>query len=176
MERKIQTQRLRTGRPLPLHAGFVMGPDSPKPRALRTGAGNQNRKCGLRIGEHKRMMRHEAHEAQLKNPLERDKQGANTMISQIGAVVAQISPDADQIPGSEQLTKVIGGMMGWGLLLAGAALIISAVIWAFGANSQNSQQATAGKRGVLIAVGAAVIIGAGQVFIQWAFDLGQQVS
>jgi len=99
------------------------------------------------------------------------------MVSVLGALSAQkITPSATNIPGSQQVTQVISGMMGWGLLLAGAALIISAVVWAFGANSQNSQQATAGKRGVLIAVAAAVIIGAGQVFIDWAFKLGQGVS
>jgi hypothetical protein len=91
-------------------------------------------------------------------------------------VPGKVNPNETAIPGSEQLTSVIGGLMWWGLLLAGAAVIISAVIWAFGANSQNSQQATAGKKGVLIAVGAAVIIGAGQVLIQWAFNLGSAVT
>lgn len=87
-----------------------------------------------------------------------------------------ITPKADNIPGSSQVSDVIGGMMGWGLLLAGAALVISAVVWAFGANSQNSQQATAGKRGVLIALAAAIIIGAGNVLVSWAFNLGSSVS
>ena len=76
------------------------------------------------------------------------------------------------IPGQQQVQDVINSMAYWGLLLAGAALVISAVIWAFGANSQNSQQATAGKRGVLIAIAAAIVIGAGPKFIDWAFTLG----
>ena len=102
------------------------------------------------------------------------------MVSGLIGFLAQtppkITPSEGAIPGSSQMQQVIGGMMWWGLLLAAAALIISAVIWAFGANSQNSQQATAGKRGVLIAVGAAIIIGAGQAFIQWAFNLGGAVQ
>ena len=89
---------------------------------------------------------------------------------------APIAPDQKAIPGSTQVSQVIGGMMGWGLLLAGAALVISAIVWAFGANSQNSQQATAGKRGVLIALAAAIIIGAGNVLVPWAFNLGNSVS
>jgi len=93
----------------------------------------------------------------------------------LAQVPPTIKPNEAGIPGTAQVSQVIGGMMWWGLLLAGAALIISAVIWAFGANSQNSQQATAGKRGVLIAVGAAVIIGAGQAFIEWAYTLGTGV-
>lgn len=101
------------------------------------------------------------------------------MVYRLGAFLAQIQnpgQDAGNIPGSQQLNSVISGLRGWGLLLAGAAIVISAVIWAFGANSQNSQQATAGKRGVLIAIAAAILIGAGPVLINWAFGLGGQVT
>lgn len=47
-----------------------------------------------------------------------------------------------------------------GLILAVLALIVSAIVWALGANSANPHLAGRGKLGVLVALGAAVICGA----------------
>lgn len=51
-----------------------------------------------------------------------------------------------------------GDFVSIGKTLCLIAMIIAGVIWAFGAQSQNAGQATAGKRGVLIAVLALVLI------------------
>ena len=44
-----------------------------------------------------------------------------------------------------------------GLVLAVLALIISAIVWALGANSSNPHLAGRGKLGVLVALGAAIV-------------------
>jgi hypothetical protein len=96
-------------------------------------------------------------------------------------LLAQVdyTPDAksgNAVPGYNQLQDIVNNIAAWGLLLAGAAVVISAVIWAFGTHSQNSQQASAGKKGVIISIAAAIAIGAGPVFINWAFNLGKSAA
>jgi hypothetical protein len=83
-----------------------------------------------------------------------------------------IKHNADDIPGAERLTKIVSGLGGWGLILCVAAIVIAAIIWAFGAQSQNQAQATQGKKGVLVAVLCAAIIIAAPQLIQWGADFG----
>jgi hypothetical protein len=91
------------------------------------------------------------------------------------AFVVDARPDPGQLPGGEVLQSITDGIMGWGLILALAALIISAVIWALGANSQNHHYAVAGKRGVFIAGLAALLIGAAPAIINFFFHTGGTV-
>ncbi|HRN28861.1 MAG TPA: DUF6112 family protein, partial [Terrimesophilobacter sp.] len=46
-----------------------------------------------------------------------------------------IDPNTDGLPGIEQLRVIVGAAMTVGLILAVLALIISAVVWGYGANS-----------------------------------------
>ncbi|MFZ4583840.1 MAG: DUF6112 family protein [Acidimicrobiia bacterium] len=87
-----------------------------------------------------------------------------------------VAPNKVAIPGSDQVQSVVNGMAGWGLILALAAMIIAGVIWAFGAQSQNHHQATQGKRGVLIAAGAAALMTAAPAFVNWASGLGTAIK
>lgn len=84
-------------------------------------------------------------------------------------------PDPAQLPGGEILQSLTNGIMGWGLILALAALMISAVGWALGANSQNHHYALAGKRGVLISGLAALLIGAAPAIVNFFFNTGTTV-
>ena len=82
------------------------------------------------------------------------------------------APDAKGIPGADRLTSIVSGLGGWGLILCVAAIVIAAIIWAFGAQSQNQAQATQGKKGVLIAILCAAIIIAAPKLVQWGIDFG----
>ena len=62
-----------------------------------------------------------------------------------------ISPNSDGLPGIQQLRSIVGASMTIGLILAVLALIISAIVWALGANSSNPHLAGRGKLGVLVA-------------------------
>ena len=66
----------------------------------------------------------------------------------VGAVGAR--PDPGQLPGGEVLQNLTNGVMGWALILSLVALVVSAVAWALGSNSNNYQYSVAGRRGVVI--------------------------
>ena len=74
------------------------------------------------------------------------------------------------------LQNLANGVAGWAIILALVGLVISAAVWALGAHSQNYQHTAAGKRGVLAAGLAALLIGAAPAVINFFFGLGTGVS
>jgi hypothetical protein len=89
--------------------------------------------------------------------------------------VIDIDPNTDGLPGIEQLRVIVGAAMTVGLILAVLALIISAVVWGYGANSSNPHLAGRGKIGVLVSCGAAIICGASVTLINFVWNVGQSV-
>ncbi|MGO4680249.1 DUF6112 family protein [Microbacterium sp. 2MCAF23] len=86
-----------------------------------------------------------------------------------------ITPNGTGLPGIDQLRMIVGAVMTVGLILSVLALIVSAIVWGFGANSSNPHLASRGKTGVLVACGAAVICGAAVTLINFAWGVGQAV-
>ena len=86
-----------------------------------------------------------------------------------------IDPNSNGLPGIAQLRTIVGAVMTVGLILSVLALIISAIVWGFGANSSNPHLAGRGKAGVLVSCGAAVICGASVTLINFFWNVGQQV-
>ena len=86
-----------------------------------------------------------------------------------------IDPNTDGLPGIEQLRVIVGAAMTVGLILAVLALIISAVVWGYGANSSNPPLASRGKVGVLVSCGAAIICGASVTLVNFFWNVGQSV-
>lgn len=86
-----------------------------------------------------------------------------------------IDPNSSGLPGIEQLRTIVGAVMTVGLVLAVLALIVSAVVWAYGSNSSNPHLAGRGKTGLLISCGAAVVCGASVALINFFWGVGQQV-
>jgi hypothetical protein len=89
--------------------------------------------------------------------------------------VIDIDPNSSGLPGIEQLRIIVGAVMTVGLILSVLALIISAIIWAYGSNSSNPHLAGRGKIGVLISCGAAVVCGASVTLINFFWGVGQAV-
>lgn len=58
-----------------------------------------------------------------------------------------IDPNSSGLPGIEQLRTIVGAVMTVGLILSVLALIISAIIWAYGSNSSNPHLAGRGEDG-----------------------------
>lgn len=83
---------------------------------------------------------------------------------------------AQSLPGTNILEGLGAGLQSWGVVVGVIAVVVSALLWALGAGSDNAQQATRGKRGVLFALIAVALIGAAPVLVQWAFDLGQSAN
>ena len=86
-----------------------------------------------------------------------------------------ISPNSNGLPGIGQLRDVVGAAMTVGLILAVLALIISAIVWALGANSSNPHLAGRGTVGVLVGLGAAIITGASVTLVNFFWNVGQSV-
>jgi hypothetical protein len=93
----------------------------------------------------------------------------------IVALDINITPNTDGRPGIAQLRTIVGAVMTVGLILSVLALIISAIVWGFGANSSNPHLASRGKVGVLVSCGAAVICGAAVTLINFFWNVGQAV-
>ena len=86
-----------------------------------------------------------------------------------------IDPNTNGLPGLAQLRTIVGAVMTIGLLHSVLALIVSAIVWGFGANSSNPHLASRGKIGVLVSRGAAVICGASVTLINFFWNVGQSV-
>lgn len=86
-----------------------------------------------------------------------------------------IDPNSNGLPGIPQLRNIVGASMTIGLIIAVLALIVSAIVWALGANSSNPHLAGRGKVGVLVALGAAIICGASVALINFFWNVGQTV-
>ena len=86
-----------------------------------------------------------------------------------------IDPNSSGLPGIDQLRIIVGAVMTVGLILSVLALIVSAIIWAYGYNSSNPHLAGRGKIGVLISCGAAVVCGASVTLINFFWGVGQAV-
>ena len=56
-----------------------------------------------------------------------------------------IDPNGTGLPGIEQLRIIVGAVMTVGLILSVLALIVSAIVWGFGANSSNPHLASRGQ-------------------------------
>jgi len=89
--------------------------------------------------------------------------------------VIDIDPNSSGLPGIEQLRIIVGAVMTVGLILSVLALIVSAIVWGFGANSSNPHLASRGKVGVLVSCGAAIICGAAVTLINFFWGVGQAV-
>ena len=102
----------------------------------------------------------------------------DTLVQAATVLPAQvdIDPNDSGLPGIAALRTIGGAVMTVGLILSVLALIISAVVWGFGANSSNPHLASRGKLGVLISCGAAIITGAAVTLINFFWNVGQTVS
>ncbi|MCI4658499.1 hypothetical protein E3O44_06010 [Cryobacterium algoricola] len=89
--------------------------------------------------------------------------------------MVDINPNATGLPGIEQLRVIVGAVMTVGLILSVLALIISAIVWGFGANSSNPNLASRGKLGVLASCGAAIVCGASVTLVNFFWNVGQAV-
>ena len=89
-----------------------------------------------------------------------------------------VSPDFDGIGGIGgigDLRAVIGALLPFALITAVLMLIVSAIIWAVAAANGNYSAAGKGRTGVLVALGTAILAGAGVAWMNWLIDLGQQL-
>jgi Family of unknown function (DUF6112) len=83
-----------------------------------------------------------------------------------------LHPTLGFLPGGGTLQQLVNGMAGWALIGSLAALVVGALGWALGAHAHNVHQATSGRRAVLAAGAAALLIGAAPILINFFFHAG----
>lgn len=86
-----------------------------------------------------------------------------------------LKPDSSQLPGSTLIQSLANGIGGWALIAAMLGVVVGAVMWAFGHYSHNYQQAYNGRRGVMVSVLAAVLIGGAPQIIGFFLDKGAKL-
>src|SRR3954454_16884153 len=91
------------------------------------------------------------------------------------AVNISISPNGGNLPGSDALEELVGGLMFWGLIACVAGTIISAGAWALSNRTGNYQHASAGKAGFVACGVGALVIGAAAAYVEFLFNTGSHV-
>lgn len=92
------------------------------------------------------------------------------------ANIVNLNPTVSFLPGSGELQRLADGLAGWALVGTLIALVIGATMWALGSHSQNMHQSMTGRRAVMAAVLAAILIGAAPEIISFFFAAGKSVK
>ena len=66
------------------------------------------------------------------------------------------------------------GLYSWSLILILAALVVAAIAWAWGAQSNHHGATSGGRRGVLIAAGAGLLVGMAPQIVNFFYGIGRQ--
>ncbi|HEX4864325.1 MAG TPA: DUF6112 family protein [Acidimicrobiales bacterium] len=86
-----------------------------------------------------------------------------------------LRPDSNQLPGAALIQNLANGIGGWALIAAMLGIVVGAVMWAFGHYSHNYQQAYNGRRGVMVSMLAALLIGGAPQIIGFFLDKGAKL-
>ena len=85
--------------------------------------------------------------------------------ARLGAADPGVTSNTTGLPGLDAFRKIVGAMLTFGLVACVAAVVASAVVWGFAANGGNPHMAGRGKTGVIVAAGAALLIGGANAII-----------
>jgi hypothetical protein len=91
--------------------------------------------------------------------------------------ISGFQPTANSgFPGSSVISTLSNGIGWWALVASFLALVIGAAAWALGSHTNNYQYSTAGRRAVIIAGLAALVIGAAPAFVNFLFNEGNSLN
>ena len=93
----------------------------------------------------------------------------------MSAPTIDIQPNTTGLPGLAALESIVGALLTFGLVAAVAGVAISASAWAIGSHSSNPHVAGKGKSGVLVAGGAALLIGAANTIVTFFNNAGASI-
>lgn len=83
-----------------------------------------------------------------------------------------MTPSSAGLPGTDEIQKLVD-TLGWIALTAALiGLVIGAGMWAVGAHANNYQQTSSGRRAVLVAGAAALVIGAAPAVLSFMYTAG----
>lgn len=90
------------------------------------------------------------------------------------AAGVSVNPNSN-LPGTAQLTQLVGGMMTWVLLACVLAVLAGAAAWGFGAKFGHFASAQSGRMMVLGGAVGAMVAGAAVALVNFAFHVGGTV-
>lgn len=99
------------------------------------------------------------------------------MVHRMSVLLADpgVKPNTNGLPGMEAAKKIVGALLTFGLIASVAGVAVSAVVWALSAHNGNSQYASRGKMGVLVAAGAAMLIGGADTIVAFFQNAGGSI-
>lgn len=99
------------------------------------------------------------------------------MVRRVSVLLADpgVKPNTNGLPGMEAAKKIVGALLTFGLIASVAGVAVSAVVWALSAHNGNSQYASRGKMGVLVAAGAAMLIGGADTIVAFFQNAGGSI-
>lgn len=80
--------------------------------------------------------------------------------------------DPNGLPGGSAASKIVGGLMFYGLLACAAAIVLGVMAFTAGKILTNHYAGVTGRIAVLAGIIGAVFIGACMTLVNWAFNLG----
>lgn len=86
-----------------------------------------------------------------------------------------VFPDFGAIGASGELARVIGALLMIILIAAVLTLIVSAIVWAIASSTGNPYAAQKARVGVFVAIGAAVLAGAGIGWANFLLTVGDRI-
>ena len=90
-------------------------------------------------------------------------------------VQASVFPDFEAVGGSDLIMEVLGALLTIVLVFALLMLLVSIIAWAIGASTGNTQVATRGRTGMLVALGASILAGGAVVWMNFLIDVGDTI-
>lgn len=86
--------------------------------------------------------------------------------------VPNLTPSRNGLPGTGVLLGLANGLGYWALIAAIVGVIVGGVVWAFGQYSGNYQQSYNGRKGVVVAGVAALLIGGASQIVRFFLAQG----
>lgn len=79
------------------------------------------------------------------------------------------------LPGMNLARQIAGALLTFGLIAAVAGLAISTIVWVLAAHNGNAHYAARGRMGVLVAAGAALLIGGADAIVTFFQNAGAHI-
>lgn len=98
--------------------------------------------------------------------------GVTTLITSRTLLAASVYPNLNGVGGAGQLKTVIGALMTIVLIVAVLMILVCAATWAVASAHGNYQTATKARTGLLVALGAAALDGAGIAWLNFLLSIG----
>ena len=83
-----------------------------------------------------------------------------------------VFPDFGAVNGAGDLSKVVGALLMFVLIIAVLMLIVCAITWAIASSHGNHHVASKARTGLFVAVGAAALAGAGVAWVNFLLNVG----